>query len=145
MPTNETITLFLAVYGALLSTLLAVREISKERRRILIFLQYNQYSSQYSIACTNIGHRPITLKDIAISLTEHNSVPQDVIREISNPLPKILNDGESFSFILPLGLSSDIYKAQKKVSISLYDSEGKKYTKFKNVIHNEKYGTYKDA
>jgi hypothetical protein len=137
--------LFLAIYGAVLSTILAIREITKERRRIILFLQYNQYSAQYSIACTNIGHRPITLIDIAISLTDHNSVPRDVIREIKNPFPVTLSDGENFSFILPLNLSGDIYKAKEKVSIALYDSEGKKYSRFKKVTHNEKYGTYKNT
>jgi hypothetical protein len=27
----------------------------------------------------------------------------------------------------------------------LYDSEGKKYSRFKKVTHNEKYGTYKNT
>ena len=80
--------------------------------------------------------------NISIQLPQEN-VPRDVIREINNPFPKTLNDGDHFSITLPLNLSGYIYDAKKNITLELYDSEGNRYNKFKRIRHDEKYGRYR--
>jgi hypothetical protein len=145
MDIEKIITLVLAIYGALLSTILGIREIAKERRKIAIFLEFKQWSGIFSIIITNVGHRPITLVDISMQLPPHGeNLPRGLLREIKDPFPITLDDGEHLNLELSLHTSSFInpFEKKKNIKIIVYDSEGRKYNNFKMLYHNEKYGTH---
>ena len=139
----DDVTLFLAIYGTALSTFLAIREITKERRRIRIVLQYNEFGHRYSVVCTNIGRRPITLVNILIAIPNQDAVPRNALRDINDPFPVTLNDGEHFLLEISNNISEYIYDVKGKITNELFDAEGKRYTKFKRVSHDEKFGTYR--
>src|SRR5688572_10454854 len=95
MDFEKLITLGLALYGAVLSTMLGVRELSRERRRVLIFLEHREWTHTYSIIITNIGHRPITLVDISMVLPDpYGVVPRYILREEADPFPITLTDAQ---------------------------------------------------
>ena len=60
--TIKDVALFLiALWGAIISTILAVREILKERRSLNIFLKFYQFHGAYMLSIVNTGHRPINI------------------------------------------------------------------------------------
>ena len=56
----QVLTLMIAGYAAVVSTILAVRESQKEKRRLKIIIEFWRWSYSSRIAVTNIGHRPIS-------------------------------------------------------------------------------------
>lgn len=68
MNLNDWLVLIIALYGAIVSTILGVREIQKEYRKLSIFLVLDEWTFMYSITITNIGHRPMTLVDLYVNL-----------------------------------------------------------------------------
>jgi hypothetical protein len=139
----DDITLLLAVYSAVLSTILALKEITKERKFLKIILQYNEFGAWYSIVCTNVGHRPITLVNISIVIPGQDAMPRNALYGLNDLFPVTLEDGDHCSFKLSLEISEYIYKVDGKIKIYLYDADGKSYTKYERISHNEKFGTYK--
>jgi hypothetical protein len=142
MDFDKLLTLGLAIYGALLSTLLGIRELRKERRQILIFLEHGEFRDLYSILITNIGHRSITLIDISMTLNGED-VPRGLLREMANPFPATLSDGQYIQIPLSQLLSGEIYEAKEKAKITVYDSENREYNKLRKLSHNEKYGIHR--
>jgi len=143
MDYEKIITWGLAIYGAVLSTILGVRELINERRRIIIFLQYWEFHNNYSILITNVGHRPITLLGISMDFLPQEYVPMNVIvPRAENPFPVTLTDGQHLTITLSQGLSSEIYDIKENIKITVYDSENRKYSKFKRLSFNEKAGIH---
>ena len=64
----QVLTIILALWGAGLSTYLAIREIYKERRIIKITLEHVVFYDRVQARIVNIGHRPITINRIGMSL-----------------------------------------------------------------------------
>jgi len=131
---------YIAIYGALLSSILAYREWSKDKKRIAIFIKYFVFASRSEIIITNIGHRPITLTDISFaerSAGNHvKGIPRNVYTtgEEDWPFPVTLTDGESL-----------VYKIQGPISgqnliPTVFDSEGTKYAKYRFIQYNDKFG-----
>jgi hypothetical protein len=141
MDYEKIITWGLAIYGAVLSTILGVRELIKERRRLLIFLQYGEFGDNYSIIITNIGHRPITLLDISMEIPRER-VPQSIITQFDDPFPVTLSDGQHIIIRLSPKLSNEIYQAKENIRIAVYDTENRTYSKLKKLSHNEKFGVH---
>ena len=101
MSPEQIVTLIVAVYGALVSTVLAIRELRKDKRRILIILEYVVLVEQAHLTITNVGHRSTTITGIEMwSYSDQGgrSVPERVPRNAlfasDAPLPTTLNDGE---------------------------------------------------
>jgi hypothetical protein len=146
--TIETIvTLIIAVYGALLSTILGVREFNKEKRKVAIFLEHKEWTDTYSIILTNSGHRPVTLVDISMWLPDdYGDVPRGIIREVEDPFPFTLDDGQHLELKLSHLLGSKItpfyITRNYNMKITLYDAENIKYSKFTMLSHNEKLGDH---
>jgi len=140
MDFEKIFTLGLALYGAVLSTLLGIRELTKERRQVLIFLEYSEFRDGYSIIITNVGHRPITLLGVFMDCGGE-WVPQNAIIESDNdPFPATLTDGQHLTLPLYEGVSAAIAQVKEDIKIVVYDTENRKYTKFKKLSYNEKIG-----
>lgn len=106
---NEIIVLLVAIYGAGLSTFLAIREYRKDRPRIKVKCAYAFTSTLdfqdillLSIEVINDGHRPVTIKTVEIGLNNNESYVQLRTRIGENVLPYKLSDGESKTYYFEL-------------------------------------------
>lgn len=147
-----TIELAIALYGAILATILGIRELTNERRKVTIILQYITFYDRAQIIVTNSGHRAITLTGLAMETEiagEHGkhweTVPQNALFDLESgkaPFPVTIDDGESVT--LPLGIVVTEYLSKNKLSANLeiFDSEGHSYTKHKINIYDGKWGGY---
>ena len=141
------ITLFLAIYGAILSTILGLGEIKKGSKKISIFLIHDQWSMSYSITITNIGHRPITLVGLAIVTKLRELVPNSALRagyideEAKWEFPITLSDGDHTSLSIASQVSEVIFNEGIK-KIIVFDVEGNRYDKYEKLIFDSKTGMY---
>lgn len=148
----QTLTFLLAFYGAFLSSILAIREFRKDKRRILIMLKYIAFHERAEITITNTGHRPITISEIGMDIyVEQNGkgfwepIPRNSLFDASvakEPFPETITDGENITIPLSDIISQEIGTNRKNVRVSVYDIEGKQYTKFKTMLHDPKWGFY---
>jgi hypothetical protein len=100
MSQSEFITLLIAIYGALLSTIIAVREFTKDKRRVKVKCHYalavipprDEKCKFISIDFVNTGHRPIQINQAGILLSDGSSIMQLVSKAGKIPLPKKLED-----------------------------------------------------
>jgi len=77
---RDTITLLLAAYAALLSTVLGLRELGKARRSLRIFLNYVAFNESYTVTLTNAGFRPITITSLVIDIPNAGPVkPAEIL------------------------------------------------------------------
>jgi hypothetical protein len=110
----EAITLLLAIYGAVLSTILAIREIRKDERKILVrcnlvlsTIHLDEVRQHIKISAVNVGHRPVELVSTGLYLSNKLVFTPMPGGTMNVPLPKKLNDGDSVDILI------DLLKAQK--------------------------------
>lgn len=143
------LTLIIALWGALLSTALAIREYVKDRPKVKLTCQAGfvvppavtfaepEPEEVLTITAVNVGHRQVQISGMGLSLS--NDMLQIALMSINGdmPLPKLLTEGESVSIVLHMGgVIQDIEKARrenKQDGILLQhayaeDSTGKKWT-----------------
>jgi hypothetical protein len=106
----EIIITFVAIYGAILSTLLTIKEIISERKRIKLkcgvsVLQTNNggIGRYFSITAINVGHRPVQIIMAGFLLIDGDKFAEFTQTRNSQgliPLPKIINDSESVTILL---------------------------------------------
>jgi len=141
----------IALYGAIVATVLGIIEICKGRKRLSIILEHIAFYETVQIIITNTSNRPITISSLSMETligegekAHWEIVPQNAIfdRSEGNTIPLMIKLGESIS--LPLGhvLSNYLLENNLSAKLTLYDSEGKKYTKFKARTFNAKWGDY---
>lgn len=160
MDVKDVIVLVIAIWGAILSTVLAVREFLREKRNIKITLIHKTWADSYAIAITNIGYRPITISEIGMSINDKNKkeyLPthlQNVewVRSHSLfdfgdscPIPEfpiILTDGQTSEFRLSQYVTNELNNSENHMLIYVYDIEGNIFTKYRTVEHDEKYAHF---
>ena len=144
MSIENWLTLSLAMYGAILSSILGIREIMKEKRSIAIFLEYLPWHHSYSVVITNIGHRPITIMDMYVFIPELGALKRSAFWDDESiyPFPITLTDGQHISIKIQQNLGDSIYKADGNIEIAVFDAEGKTYKKYSKVVHDKKFGSY---
>lgn len=79
MTLKDILTLIIAIWGVGLSTYLIIREWNMERRRININLEHVSPLERLRLNITNIGHRPITITGIDLSLIRKRNDPGETI------------------------------------------------------------------
>jgi len=157
MTPEQKLALTLAVYGAILSSLLAIvqlirwiQDFRKERRQVRVFLEYVAWYEHAQIVITNSGHRPVTITEVGIAiphkLEDRRIIWEDVprnslLRGMEEPFPTTLKDGDAL--ILPLSdvVSGYVYPSMR-VQVSVFDSEGNRYTRYKARLYDPKWGHY---
>ena len=140
MSQPEIITLFIAIYGALLSTIIAIREITKDKRQVKIVCRYalafppgDETWKFISIDVVNTGHRPIQINQAGILLSDGSSFTQLVSKVGKIPLPKKLEDGESFEVMFDADKVEQAIKNHENKNVKftkafVSDAEGNRYT-----------------
>jgi hypothetical protein len=143
MSTEQILTLTLAIYGAVVSTILAYREIQKGRRRILIRLDYAYFLEIAEITITNVGYRPIAITGVGMHPEGSDMVPSNALLSTrhseSQPLPVTINDGENVTLPLSDAVSNILLENNMKADIVVHDAEGRTYRKHKTGKRNPKW------
>ena len=57
MDISDWLTLIIAVYGAVISSILGFRELNNEKRRLKIFIEYAAFYETPQMTIVNVGHR----------------------------------------------------------------------------------------
>jgi hypothetical protein len=146
------LTLVVAIWGAVLSTILAIREYFKERRQIKVLLEEIHWTERHKLTIINIGHRPITINKVGLAV-DHGREPVIPIRSSAlfateegytpPDLPLTLMDGEIGQFHLSEYMSNELHREEYNcLRVYIYDAEGKVYTKYEMGESDPKYGTY---
>jgi len=132
------VTLLVAIYGALLSTLLALMQIRKERRQVRVTSNIalgtrfkGDVCEFLAITAVNVGHRPVTLVAAGLYMTKGLQFTQIESKAGPPSLPKKLNDGEQVSIYFDLPEMEKALKQQKPgvlfTSAFVRDAEGNTY------------------
>ena len=134
--------IFLWLWGAGLSTYLAIREKRKEKRKISVFLEYTYYTETLQISIVNTGFRPVTVVNSTVVMGSE-TVPHGGFAE--NPLPVVLGDGQRVTIPFDRYVSRMWWENRDKFpfKIMIIDAEGNKYEPIGDVRYfNAKYGSY---
>jgi len=152
MSTLDLLSLLIAVYGAIVASILAARELLRERRKVKIFLDHVAWYERAQLSVTNVGHRPITLVGIALAIAvgdEASPYFEEVRRgDIfaldlpKDPLPFTLADGEQIALPLSQPVSDQLIANRMRARLTLFDAEGRKYEDFAARILDAKWGGY---
>lgn len=143
------ITLVIAVWGALLSTILAFREAFKDKRKLRMLLEYVTGTNLYRLVITNVGHRPITIEQIAfafdvkapvLSLVRKDLMWSDEEDHLPPQLPLTLDDGELAIFHISRMVSEAIDRPNQILRIKVFDAEGQAYSKYSVGEYDPGYG-----
>jgi hypothetical protein len=147
----ETATLVIALWGAVLSTILAIREITKDRRSLKIILESVHWMEIYRIVITNPAERPITITGIHLAVKPHHGPLDPTIRSSAYwpveegyqppDLPLTLKDGELAIFWLSEFMSNEVNKDRgNRLIINVYDAAGRTYSKYNEGEYDPKSG-----
>lgn len=155
MDLNEVLTLIIALWGAGLATILGIRELKKEQRRVKVILEFVRWVERYQLTIVNIGHRPITITEIGmvahfkkdeVNPAHTETVPSNAVFELEpekTTFPFNLTDGEYVN--LPLSVVLSNYLAENKLNdleIYVYDAEGHVFKDYQRREHDVKWGQY---
>lgn len=96
------LTLAIALWGAILSTILAVREIKKERRSVKVTCSLgvggpvlsDEIFQLVTIEAVNTGHRPVEIVSAGLRLSNSSYFTAVGSKRGLNYLPKKIEDGE---------------------------------------------------
>lgn len=129
------ITLGIAIYGALLSTLITIQKWWNNKRSIHINCYYKErsynengelYRQIIGIKAVNSGHRPVNIEFCSFYTNKKNDFPYT-----SNKLPKLIGDGESVDLSINIQYIKDFlshYDSKNYLKeISFHDAEGNVY------------------
>lgn len=152
MSISDLITIIVALYGAVLSTILGLRELRRERRRISIILEHVAWYERAQITIINTGHRPITVTEIGMSVYfeqggrgGYDRVPRNALfgHELEvEPFPVTIRDGESITLPLSPLVSEALLGSRMKAEVTVYDVEGNEYKEFRTRMYDPKWGAY---
>lgn len=151
----DVVTVILAAWGAILATILGVKEMRRESRKIKIILEHIDFYETCQIRIINIGHRPITIAEISLDVPvdekrkNWDSAPANVLIDTEDPefrpLPITIDDGKQIVIKFSKVVGSVILEKNMNVRLFVYDIEGKVYKKFQKLHYNPKWGHYYPA
>ena len=148
MAAERIISLAIAVYGASLATILAVRQLRAERRRITVILEYVAFYERAQLVIANPGHRPITISEVGMAIWLQNqwiAVQRNSLFAAEGEqgsLPVTLGDGEHITLPLSEVVSTELLDNHMRARVSVYDIEGRVFSKFRTRHYNPKWGSY---
>ncbi len=146
----DVITIILAAYGAILATVIGLKDLAKERKSLKIILEAVHWTERHQILITNNSHRPITITTININIIPKNrrggytSMPSGVFwatePQYEPPtLPLTLQDGDTVIFHLSEYITGELSDKNNHLSIIVYDGEGHAYSKYIEGEYDPRY------
>ena len=135
----EIATILVALYGATLSTILAINEFRKERRVLRVTcdiaiagLTTGGSYTFVAIKVVNVGHRPVTLTSAGFILNNGKWATQLESQMGMIPLPKKLEDGDNVSLMFDydrvVKLAKEMGEGIRFTKAVVSDAAGKKYS-----------------
>lgn len=147
--TFQYISLAIAIWGAGLSTFLAIRTYLRSLRRVRVFFDHIEWVERFQIVVVNTGHRPVTITDVGVrpiaGVSPSEAFPIYPSTEEGKPqqsLPEVLHDGESIRFLMPYDFGPDVYAEGVTYAAYARDAEGKEHITTEIRRFDAKYGQY---
>lgn len=151
------LTVILAGYAAVLSTILGIREIRKEKREVKLYFEVIEKSRaayESNVVLVNSGHRTITISVIGLRFYETEPriwkyfpkikrvrIPR--LAELITNTPVTLNDGEQRTIKIHGRAIIDDWFESNYVEVYAYDAEGKYYKSRKVRVYDEFIGKFR--
>lgn len=140
------VTAVIAVYGAVLSTVVLLREVWKSKRRVRVRLDYVDFLEIAEVTVTNDGYRPVAVTGITVHPDGGDMVPSNSLlserHEPTRRLPATLNDGEHVTLPLSDAVSRILASNGMKTYIGVHTAGGKTYAKHETGLRNPKWGYF---
>jgi hypothetical protein len=140
LTTSDVLTLLIALYGAVLSTVLALKELRKDKRQVKVTCRMALAPSPVgdvwefiSVEAVNTGHRPVEITMAGLLMKNGDLFTQVVSKAGRNPLPKKIEDGERVTVLfdypeLKKALGEQRDPENRLTKAVVHDAEGNKYT-----------------
>jgi hypothetical protein len=145
----DALALFFALWGAILSTVLGVRELRREKRNLRVFLEYVTGYERYQVVIVNTGFRPVTINAVSIeALPAYKGAPAPIddemetgpylTEESEEKLPATLKDGDALTLEVDHLLQDRVSHGKGRLDALVYDAEGNLYkSTTTRVYHDE--------
>ena len=151
----------LSIYGAIVATILGIKElikffkeINQNKRKILVKIQYVPYNECLNLIISNESKIPTKIIDlIIITYSKHNNkyhqdegIPRNYLlsyhaeKNIDELLPAMLLEGESIELTLNENLMEYYFDKNKFFTVDVFDITGRKYQVSRAETFNPKYG-----
>lgn len=143
--------LIIAAYGAILSTILAIHELRKDKRRVSVTCKITGIVSGgnvkwkwIKITAVNSGHRPIVIENAGLNISGYKLTDLKRKSEL-DPLPKKIGDGEPISVLFDY---AEVEKAFRELESSLnfvcksalvWDAKGNEYKSGKPEFEKDEF------
>ncbi len=155
------VSLVLAAWGAILSTLLAVVKLQQDRKRLHILLDLPRIINRGEekvdtelgrLTITNKSHRPITISEASVTLLSNTFKnvswaakwnPKSKGIDTDLAFPKTLGDGQSISLPIPRDIAFENRSLITRVAVLVRDSEGKLHGNYEKGHNWEYYPRYR--
>lgn len=140
LSTSELLTLLIALYGAVLSTVLVIREIKKDRPKVLVRCRMalapalgDDLWEFVEVCAVNTGHRSVEITAAGLSMSNGYQFIPLRSKKGPIPLPKKIDIGESVSVLIDY---PDVEQALRRTpegtrvvftSAFVRDAEGNEY------------------
>ena len=136
----DAITAVAAVWGAVLSSVLAIREVRRDRPRLRVFCSFAALQAApgpwrgIEIKAVNTGERAVAVEEAGLRLSDGSKViePYNKLGLVS--LPKRLEEGDSVSVYLDMSAVEDGVReayddsGARLAGVYVRDAEGRRYT-----------------
>ena len=129
----------LGLYGAVLSTILAIRERQKDKRRVIVILEQVAFAGRLQLSIINGGFRPVTITSVSMTLRGED-IPNGGIAVPS--LPQTIGDGEQILLEIDKVDYQYWLENNKDLQVKVFDAEGNMYIPSHIRTLNDKWGGY---
>lgn len=142
MTTLELITLGLAIWGSILSSVLGVFKLLEYRISLKIYLEWQAFYERCHLVIVNKGRRPIVIKKIIVESPEDRWAGFTVLdnEEEDKNLPAKLGFGDEITLQLSHEVENAVWNQQ--FYIYIYDSEGNRYMPTLRRTYSPRYEGY---
>ena len=139
MTTYEKLATFIAIYAAVLSTGLFFNAVSENRKKLKIILEYVEFYETMRLILINNSKRPITIEGVSVTL-DLDPVPKNSLSASEDNFPIKINGFDSYTIYLnDIIAKFYINSSTKNITITVYDIDNFKFTKFSYRHFNAKY------
>ena len=134
-------TLVIAIWGAVISSILAYHKIQEGRRNLNIFLEWQSFVEICHLVVVNNGKRPITIQKIIVRSPDDGWAGSPVIvKEELGKLPLKLTYGDEETFVLNERTQFAVYDEHYELIIN--DADGNEYRPTKKREYSPRYEGY---
>lgn len=148
MELKDILTLIVAIYAAILSTILGLLKLRKGKKIIRVIFKI-QVNMEAQLTVVNIGYRPVTITHVALQRTRIGYsggtwVNYSSIEGSEIYLPETLKDGEQITMKIQNDIFEDLFSDDDFIKIYADDAQGHRYVSKKYKLKRELYDLMDD-